>query len=213
MLLSLLVRTRTSDASSDFTEKQNTLIRWFSMDWYPSMRDRIIGPKQEQEICLWKGFECTDDTLTAIEFRDLNMGNCFLSFIPPTVRRVEISGCQQSYGLRTRRFPREARRIDLRINAIFGTVDLTTLPQHIASFLLTSNEMTGPINLTQLPEALTELFLDGNPIGIQGAFQYFTNLPPKISEIRLDEVLFNELQGATIEDEERGKDVFSYTGR
>uniref|UniRef100_A0A7S4L170 Uncharacterized protein n=1 Tax=Paramoeba aestuarina TaxID=180227 RepID=A0A7S4L170_9EUKA len=110
-----------------------------------------------------------------------NIGNIQLDFLPQTVTHLEVSHCKQSFELHTRCFPRDSKSINLRSNAIYGSIDLQNLPLKIEYLVLNENRLRGEISLFALPDTLRELNLRANDF--QQKRVYFGELPDSIRRI------------------------------
>ena len=142
-----------------------------------------------KSYCEWKNdygsfqIRCMSNRIVEIHCDRLDVPNFNLYYLPSTVIELRIYSCFQSYDIDTRRFPREAMRIELGFNRIHGTLNLRTLPSKLSVFDVSSNQITGPIDLTGLPPSLTSLELSYNRINQKCV--YYGNLPAILDYIGL----------------------------
>ena len=175
--------------SSENTNWRDKLIQKFLEGINSSGWEEISTLKTKEEIiyfddiCDYMGITCRDTEVTEVLFRDFIHGNFQIGYLPHSVEVVDISYSRQTFQLETRAFPRQLRSIQLFINLITGSIDLTNLPTNLEEAHFDGNQLTGPISLTCLPRTLRILHLGMNPIAqhtvLVGA------LPPHIETIAL----------------------------
>uniref|UniRef100_A0A7S4L0F9 Uncharacterized protein n=1 Tax=Paramoeba aestuarina TaxID=180227 RepID=A0A7S4L0F9_9EUKA len=127
------------------------------------------------------------DQQNLVEFRLFQWmfkGNLRIDFLPHSVHVVGIDNCSQEFELHCRRLPRDAEKVMLCGNRIFGTLDLQNLPVNLVVLNLLRNNLYGGFSLVDLPEKLEVLNLWENK-GIGQDIVLYRNLPKCLSEIRL----------------------------
>ena len=157
-------------------------------DNLPSTRvTQISQGKTAHAICSWPHcvdffMTCKYDRVIVIHASSFDFsGNLNIDYLPPSVHRVAIIGCQQAFALHTRLLPKYVSIVDLHSNEIFGTVSLQDLPRHIQILDVSKNRISGPIDLRDLPEDLRSLYIHLN--SIQMEVVYCHNMPAGIDKI------------------------------
>ena len=107
----------------------------------------------------------------------------YYEYIPSSVDYVVIERCAQHYEIESRYLPRLSKFISLQSNKIFGTINLTTLPEKLEHFDISLNAIYGQIKLCSLPTDLKSLYLQSNEIEQETI--YYENLPQGITIISL----------------------------
>ncbi|KNH04981.1 hypothetical protein XU18_3855 [Perkinsela sp. CCAP 1560/4] len=138
----------------------------------------------ETHYCIdWKGITCLEGVVTSLKYNWVNVGNFYINAVPPDVKDLSISTSNQEYSIETHSWGRSLSFVDLSINNLYGTVDLTALPRHLRVLYLYQNKLRGPLDLTNLPTTLHILSLES--IEITQPVIFYANLPPSIKNISL----------------------------
>mmetsp|Transcript_19803 Transcript_19803/g.31005 ORF Transcript_19803/g.31005 Transcript_19803/m.31005 type:complete len:232 (-) Transcript_19803:133-828(-) len=149
--------------------------------------------KNAGEICEWEveAHRCEIGcTIEGILYRfevqgfEDTIGQFALSFFPNSIQLLDVVRCQQRSEIITRHFPREAIDISLSVNSLYGTPDLTTLPERLESLFLTRNNLSGPITLCHLPQSLRGLYLGENRI--EQEYVPYAHLPPPLHTVNFE---------------------------
>ena len=212
MILTLLIDLEVSEQHK-FTRKiQRELMNGFFQNIKAEELDIISHGDQHDDICInWSGLHCEGGVLKSILFQYKPYDNFSLSYTPPTVRQLEVKGCDQCYAVNTREFPQMAELIMLNSNRIHNQIDLTSLPARLRKFWICSNMITGPINLTRLPPLLQHLDLSQNMI--EQRVVPFGNLPVALIRVNMngESMKIRCFQSIDPNEIQRGKSVL--TGR
>ena len=178
-----------ADISPGDIRWQNILMDLFFADITPQhlrgLSESSFTDPGHNDYCtgFWKGISCSGATVTEIAYAERAVGAFRFHELPPTIKRLSISDCQQTARLHTRRLPRELVILSLSKNQIHGSIDLTTLPPPLKKAFLWNNLLTDPISLCHLPVHLILLELQGNRISQKVV--WYDNMPETIRTIQL----------------------------
>uniref|UniRef100_A0A7S4UQY5 Leucine-rich repeat-containing N-terminal plant-type domain-containing protein n=1 Tax=Paramoeba aestuarina TaxID=180227 RepID=A0A7S4UQY5_9EUKA len=122
------------------------------------------------DVCDWKEVECEDSNVVMISWNrewgvvDLKQGTIGLDWLPPKLRKINISDQYMEGTFNTSYLPKEIKQVYLGCNFLHGTLNMTVLPESLLVLHLDCNRFEGPIDLMHLPPKLEELELDENRI-------------------------------------------------
>ena len=127
---------------------------------------RLIRAEEScEDVCNWKGVECTDGLVTDIRWAD---GCIFLlrsiEWIPSTVESIKLLNKGLNLPIQTRKLPRALRIARMPRCDISGDIHLETLPPLLQELYLRSNKLSGHVSLLKLPGTLRLLDLSMNNI-------------------------------------------------
>ena len=146
-------------------------------DIHPVVLDSISQGESLENLCRWPKYSeelmlfvviCPSTSpeapthLTLMGFE--NIGTIHYAYLPPDLKNLTISWCEQTYELRTRLLPPNLRELNMVGNKIYGTIDMQNLPRKIEVFDVSQNCITGPISLRGLPPNLKNVHLWHNRI-------------------------------------------------
>ena len=159
--------TRPPLTSLDATRKyQQTLMLNVNANISASARRQIIRSNPPRDACdKWDGVLCDAGCVIQILHKSFhNLGNVSFQYLPSTVRTLDVRLCLQRFQVNTRLLPIDLVHLHLNANAIYGTLNLCTLPPRVTVFDIPFNRIQGPIRLLDLPSGLRILNLASNAI-------------------------------------------------
>mmetsp|Transcript_24273 Transcript_24273/g.37834 ORF Transcript_24273/g.37834 Transcript_24273/m.37834 type:complete len:224 (-) Transcript_24273:11-682(-) len=107
-----------------------------------------------------------------------------IEYMPPTTLEIDIIDCHQEYQLYTRCLPKDLERLNLRVNRLFGPVDLQALPPKLIVLDLSGNAINGKIVLSNLPETIHTINLSRNR-NLIASVVYYAYLPQSLKIVNL----------------------------
>ena len=123
---------------------------------------KCTGAGVVRDACAWTAIDCTNGVVRNLLWL-VNHGDFLdIEWIPPTVRRFNVSYGKVAHPLNVRALPRSL--IELTVNHAFmeGSLDTELLPPHMVDLSLVENALTGTIRLCALPPAMKRIDLRRN---------------------------------------------------
>ena len=160
-------------------------------------------------ICVnWTGVKCVNGMIKKIIYSERDFANFQIQYVPPGVEILSIMRCKQSYEVRTRCLPAQARFISLEYNRIYGSIDLRYLPPLLKSLYIYWNRITGTLDMTNLPRFLINLALYNNLV--QQKTLYVHNIPENLATVDLTGpgMRIKEIRSVSPDEVARGRAVF-----
>ena len=182
-----------SMAFNDQLLQRELMLKFFETLSHKARR-QLTYRNKSQHVCKWNngsdvrvnppflgGVECTNFLVTKVYYENSRKGHFNIHYLPPTVKDLQIIHCNQRYKVLTRMLPRDAERIDISRNAIFGTIDLRSLPLKTQHFLANDNRISSIEPLIDLPKSLVCVSLKANDIHQSAVFCDARSIPEVIS--------------------------------
>ena len=145
-------------------EMHSQLMEVVFQDIHPVVLETISQGESLENLCRWPKYSedlmlfvviCQEAAPTHLTFMGFeNIGTIHYAYLPPDLKCLTISWCEQTYELHTRLLPPNLRELNMLGNKIYGTVDMQSLPRKIEVFDVSQNCIKGPISLQRLPPFL-----------------------------------------------------------
>ena len=180
------------------TEMQNALVQAVFQDIDPRVLHTISQCESLEDLCRWPKYNedlklfaviCAVTAPTHLTFIGFdNIGTIRYAYLPPDLKNLTISWCEQIYELHTRLLPKSLQELNMSQNKIYGTIDMQNLPQNLETLDVSENLITGPISLQRLPPTLKSASLWSNKI--EQRVVPCDPLPPGVTRIDME---FNKI--------------------
>ena len=152
-----------------YEEMHSQLMEVVFQDIQPVVLETISHGESLENLCRWPKYSenmtcmyvmlfeviCQEEAPTHLTFMGFeNIGTIHYAYLPPDLKCLTISCCEQTYELQTRLLPTNLRELNMAGNKIYGPIDMQNLPRKIEVFDVSQNYIKGPISLQGLPPNL-----------------------------------------------------------
>ena len=119
------------------------------------------------EPCKWRNIRCLDGRIIIMEWdgRTVSPKTVYnYRWAPHSLQRINWSSQELNTNLQTRFLPKDLSHLSIRYCGLIGTMDFSTLPQHMAEIYGSGNKFSGTFLLTSLPSSMRCLHMPNNQI-------------------------------------------------
>ena len=159
----------------------------------------LVESEKDTDACNWMGVTCNNGYVHHIDWNELSPmalrstdefldgpSGFLISWLPPSVHRVDMSGLSIASRFLTKWLPRDLEIAGFDQCNLGGTIDCEHLPRNLRNLFLQRNHLSGSVILRNLPWQLVQIDLSHNPI--EHAFVVNRDIPESLQFI----VFFNE---------------------
>ena len=147
------------------------------------------GMAANEEVCTWKGIDCTDGLVTALCLhipRAVDDASILVEWLPPTLEFMHVTCTRIENEDSFRSLPRELRYLCwILCDDETEYIDFSYLPLKMEELILVDSNLSKEIRLEKMPQTMRFVHIQQSPWLTETIIINYVTLPASLKEVRM----------------------------